>query len=93
MIIATFEKQPADVQDYDIDFNPYLSVVGDTINSIEVDVPSDIESPTAPSHDSGIVKFWAEGGTTLTKHKVTIRIYTNHGRVLEHEVIITVFEY
>ena len=96
MIVATFEKQNFDEQDYDIDFNPYLSNVGDSISSINVIAQDGItlgSGARAPSHNQGVVKFWISGGTSGTRYKITIQITTAATRKLEHEVIIALVEY
>jgi hypothetical protein len=96
MIVAKFEKQNFDEQDYDIDFNPYLSNVGDSISSIDVIAQDGIilgSGARAPSHNQGVVKFWISGGTSGTRYKITIQITTAATRKLEHEVIIALVEY
>ena len=96
MIVATFEKQNFDEQDYDIDFNPYLSNVGDSIATLAVTEQDGItlgSGDKAASHNQGVVKFWISGGTSGTRYKITIQITTAATRKLEHEVIIALVEY
>lgn len=96
MIVATFEKQNFDEQDYDIDFNPYLSNVGDSIATLSVTAQDGItlgSGDKAESHNQGVVKFWISGGTSGTRYKITIQITTAATRKLEHEVIIALVEY
>lgn len=96
MIVATFEKQNFDEQDYDIDFNPYLSNVGDSIATLAVTAQDGItlgSGDKAASHTQGVVKFWISGGTSGTRYKITIQITTAATRKLEHEVIIALVEY
>ena len=96
MIVATFEKQNFDEQDYDIDFNPYLSNVGDSIATLAVTAQGGItlgSGGKAPSHNQGVVKFWVSGGVSGTRYKITIQITTAATRKLEHEVIIALVEY
>ena len=96
MIVATFEKQNFDEQDYDIDFNPYLSNVGDSIATLAVAAQEGIplgSGDKAASHNQGVVKFWISGGTSGTRYKITIQITTAATRKLEHEVIIALVEY
>ena len=96
MIVATFEKQNFDEQDYDIDFNPYLSNVGDRIATLAVTAQVGItlgSGDKAASHSQGVVKFWISGGTSGTRYKITIQITTAATRKLEHEVIIALVEY
>lgn len=96
MIVATFEKQNFDEQDYDIDFNPYLSNVGDSIATLAVTAQDGItlgSGDKAASHTQGVVKFWVSGGVSGTRYKITIQITTAATRKLEHEVIIALVEY
>lgn len=96
MIVAKFEKQNFDEQDYDIDFNPYLSNVGDSIATLAVTAQDGItlgSGDKAASHSQGVVKFWISGGTSGTRYKITIQITTAATRKLEHEVIIALVEY
>ena len=96
MIVATFEKQNFDEQDYDIDFNPYLSNVGDSIATLAVTAQDGItlgSGDKAAIHNQGVVKFWVSGGTSGTRYKITIQITTAATRKLEHEVIIALVEY
>lgn len=96
MIVAKFEKQNFDEQDYDIDFNPYLSNVGDSIATLAVTAQDGItlgSGDKAASHTQGVVKFWISGGTSGTRYKITIQITTAATRKLEHEVIIALVEY
>lgn len=91
MILATFTKQPADVQDYDIDFNDYLTGMSDTGASASVTAEAGI---TIDSHalNSGVVKVWVSGGTDGT-YKITVTLTTTGGRVKQAEVKIKVKEY
>lgn len=91
MILATFTKQPADVQDYDIDFTDYLAGLSDA--GASADVSSD-PGITIDSHvlSSGVVKVWVSGGTAGT-YKITAALTTTGGRVKEAEIKIKVKEY
>lgn len=90
-ILATFDKQPADVQDYDIDFGPYLTGLGDTAVSHAVVVPTGITLMSSGMTD-GVVKVWLSGGENRQKYKITVQVTTNGGRVKEAEIIIKVKE-
>lgn len=91
MILATFVKQPADVQDYDIDFTDYLTGLSDTGASAEVvaDPGITIDSDTL---NAGVVKVWVSGGTAGT-YKITATLTTSAGRVKEAEIKLKVKEY
>jgi hypothetical protein len=90
-ILATFTKQPAEVQDYDIDFGEYLSTVSDTAltHTVVADTGITVQSS---SLTGGVVKVWLAGGTTGTKYKITARLTTTGGRVKEAEVVVKVKE-
>lgn len=91
-IIERFRKQPADVQDYDIDFSPYLvGHGGDTVASYQVEADPGIVVQSH-THADGVVKVWLAGGMSKNAYKVTIRITTNGGRVHEVEILVTVVE-
>lgn len=100
MIVANFEKQPWDEQDYDLDINPYLGGVGgDTISSVTVSLPDGVGSEVIlgsgakqPSHQDGWVKFWVIGGVHGKKYKLTLRITTAASRKKEYEVMVKVKE-
>ena len=91
-ILATFPKQPADVQDYDVDYADYLNELGgDTLVSAVVTADVGV---TVDSHSiiGTAVKVWVSGGTTGRTYKVTIRATTAFGRVKEVEIRVKVKE-
>jgi len=91
--LATFIKQPSEVQDYDIKFDTWLAAFSppDTATSMTVTVDTGITMGTT-SLTAGIVKVWLSGGTHGTSYKVTASITTAGGRVKEDEVVIKVRE-
>ena len=90
-LLATFTKQPAEVQDYDIDFREYLTSVADTGVSHTVTVEPGI-TLVSSSLNSGVVKVWLSGGTDRQKYKVTARLTTDGGRVKEADIAVRVKE-
>ena len=90
-ILATFQKQPAEVQDYDIDFREYLTSVSDTGVSHTVTVEPGITLVSSSLAD-GVVKVWLSGGTDRQKYKVTARLTTDGGRVKEADIAVRVKE-
>jgi len=96
MILEKFHKQPADVQDYDIDFSAWLSgfSTADTIASIS-SVTVDKTGLTIPTTmlSGSKVKVWTSGGTDGVDYKITARIITTAGRTNEQEIIVKVKEY
>lgn len=90
-ILETFQKQPADVQDYDIDFSEYLSALTDTAASAVVEAEPGI---TVVNHliIGTRVKVWLSGGTSGVRYKVTVRLTTTGGRTKEVEIRLVVRE-
>jgi hypothetical protein len=91
MIIGRPIKQPADVQDYDIDFSQWLPI-GDSLVSATVSTPTgitlDVFYVTSP-----IVKIWVSGGVAGNSYKFQIIGTTDFGRVKETELVVKVKEY
>lgn len=100
MIIANFEKQTWEEQDYDLDINPYLSEMGgDAIASAVITLPAGVGDEVSLgagsqtlTHQGGWVKFWVIGGVHGKKYKLTLRIVTAGGRKKEYEVVVKVKE-
>lgn len=88
-ILERFTKQPADVQDYDIDFSEYLNALTDTPASAVVEVEPGI-TLVSQLITGQRVKVWLAGGTTGGRYKVTVRLTTSGGRVKEVEILILV---
>lgn len=91
-VLGKFTKQPADVQDYDIDFTEYLTSQSDTAVSHTVAVETGI-TIVASALASGVVKTFLSGGTNGQQYKLTATITTAGGRVKQAEIIIKVKEY
>lgn len=100
MILATFDKQPADTLDYDIDFSAILDD-GDTLASTgDPGVPTPLSVSVSPSGltitptfviGSGkVIKQWISGGTNGIKYKITLTATTNAGRVKQVEFFVRV---
>lgn len=90
-ILETFTKQPADVQDYDIDFAEYLDALTDTAALAVVEADPGI---TVVNYLilGKVVKVWLSGGITGARYKVTIRLTTTGGRTKEVEIRLLVRE-
>lgn len=89
MILKKFEKQPADVKDYAIDYTPWL-VETDTIQSVAVTTDISTLNIDSVFNTPYRVKVWLSGGLADTVYKVTVTITTEDGRVLQHEFVIKV---
>lgn len=93
-ILATWEKQPGERQDYDIDFGDWLQGLSDQpagANPVSVTVSPGI---TLVSHDlvGTVVKVWLAGGDAGRRYKVTATMTTDGGRTKEAEIMIHVKE-
>ena len=94
-LIATYEKQPADVLDYDIDYATWLPD-NDAIDTAEV-----VVSPTGGMvidltlviENNTRVKIWASGGASGTTYKAEITVTTTDGRVKQDEIRFRCKEY
>lgn len=102
--MSTFNKQPGDVLDYDVDMSGWFAdLPGDDIQSVDVTVTSFTEPvPTlqiGPLLHPGVVllggqpvrfKVWVGGGTNFTDYKVTCLVRTEQDRAKEVEFLIKV---
>lgn len=95
MPLATYTKQPADVQDYDIDFaTEYLAGLGDTAPGptgllVVAETGISIQTTTL---SAGRAKVWVAGGTTGKAYKITVTLTTTGGRIKQVEIVIKVKE-
>lgn len=92
-ILGTFNKQPLERLDYDLDFSEWLPL-GDAIVSATVTATTGITAEV-PIIDSThkVVKVWVTGGTTGVTYKVQATVETVAGRITECEIRIKVKEY
>lgn len=100
MILGTFDKQPADTLDYDVDFSAILDD-GDTLASVgNPAVPSPLSVVVSPSgltltptyviNSGKTIKQWISGGTSGIRYKITLTATTNAGRVKQVEFVVRV---
>lgn len=90
-VLAKFTKQPADMQDYDIDYTDYLDGLQDSAESVDVVAEVGIKL----FHYSLIgktVKVWVDGGTHGETYKVSVTLKTAYGRTKQAEIAIKVKE-
>jgi hypothetical protein len=95
MILAKYEKQPAEVKDYDIDYSDWLIPAEDTIDSITTAVTSETEVvPTLEvdytQNTITVAKLWISGGTVGTQYKITVLMTSEGGRIDESELIFRI---
>ena len=100
-ILQTFTKQPADVQDYDIDFREWLAGLSDTAPGPASSTPG--ANCLAVTADAGItidfytlaggvVKVWLSGGISGTTYKISATLTTTGGRTKQDEIKVKVKE-
>lgn len=90
-ILATFFKQPADVQDFDIIYTDWLGALSDSGLSATATCDAGL-TIMATTLLNGVVKVWTSGGTHGQKYKITTTLTTVGGRVKQAEVIVRVKE-
>lgn len=85
-MLGTIRKQPNEVIDVDVSFDTFLPAL-DTIVSIESfpDNSSLIIPFTDIVGNSRTAKIWLQDGADGITYKVTVRIHTSGGRVVEAE--------
>ena len=97
MILETFEKQPIERKDYDIDMSPWVDPMLDFVDECLTTVvcltdPLDTELEITNQVTSQTIKVWASGGTHLAKYKVTLTVTTLGARVDQSELIFKIRE-
>jgi hypothetical protein len=95
MILAKYEKQPAEVKDYDIDYADWLIPAEDTIDTITTTVTSETQATPTLEVDYTeqtltLAKLWISGGTVGTQYKVTVLMTSEGGRIDESELIFNI---
>lgn len=97
----TFQKQPWDVEDYEVDMTDYFEDLdGDTVSSVAVTVspvgltlgPGSHPDYTIVAPDNVKFRVWVGGGTDKLKYTVTCQVTTTDGRQKEHEFSVKVKE-
>jgi hypothetical protein len=91
MKLGTVNKQPDERFSYTIDYTSALTT-GDNVQSLTV-----VADPVGLTIDNILaidpkIKFWAEGGTTGVKYKVTATVTTADGRVFQDEIFFKIKE-
>jgi hypothetical protein len=102
--VKTFNKQPGDVLDYDVDMSDWFAAIpGDDIQSVEVTVRTDLETVPAlvvgaAPHPAVVLigaqpvrfKLWLAGGNNYVDYVVCCLVRTEQDRVKEVEFIVKV---
>lgn len=89
MPIDSFPMQPGEVQDFDLLFGEYLTLMADTPSGHVVNpLPTGINLVNSEIVGQNI-KVWISAVVT-GRYKVTARMSTTGGRTREHEILILV---
>lgn len=98
-ILGRFDKQPAEVLDYQFDFTAWLSDRADTILGTPTVTSAVVKGVSVAalnisniSTAFGIVRFFASGGTTGCQYEITCTLTTPGGRTKQDEMVIAVKE-
>ena len=84
-VLNTYDKQTADVLDYDIDYEDFLSP-GDSVFSGVVSVAPAGLTIDPPMVVGKTLKLWVSGGTSGVTYKADITMTTAQGRVKQDEL-------
>jgi len=88
-LLATYNKDPAEVLDYTIDWEALLD--GDTITTSEWTVDTGI-TKDSDSNTSTLAIIWISGGTVDKQYTLTNTIVTAGGRTRVRSIAINVIE-
>jgi hypothetical protein len=97
MILGTYDKQPGEKLDYDIDFSDWIPS-GDTIVSaiVSVEIQPDAllvaDTPATIQPGGKAVKVWIQAGTSGKTYQVNVVATTAGGRIKEVEFRVRVKE-
>ena len=92
MILGTFIKQPADVMDYDVEYQEWLSP-GDTLESAQVTPSPDSITVQVVNLVDSRANIWLADGEVGTTYKFTINATTAYGRVRQDEFRVKIKDY
>jgi len=92
MFRASPPQQPADVQDYDIEFAEWFPP-GDEVLAVALKVAPAMPMPPSYAINAQRVKVWVyAGGKSGTKYQITVTATTSDGRVKEVELVVPIKE-
>jgi hypothetical protein len=89
-ILATFDKQPIEVQDYDISFVNWLLALADSAETVTGSASAGINLISTEIDPDGVVKVWVSGGTDGQSYTIVVVVTTLGGRVKQAEIVIKV---
>ena len=80
-------QQPADAQDYDLNFSSWFPV-GDAIASATITTTPPVTPWPTATVSGQVVKVWVQSLENLTTYKITVLATTTGGRKKEVELFI-----
>lgn len=91
-MFRTAPMQPADTQDFDIEFSEWFPP-GDEIASVALKTQPAMPMPPSYAIEGQRVKVWIyAGGTSGQKYQISVTATTNDGRIKEVELIVPIKE-
>lgn len=90
-ILGRFEKQPAEILDYQVDYADWFENRSDTPASFVTSIPTGI-TQVASSRNGTVVTTVLSGGTVGESYKITVRLTTSAGMVKEADFVVRVKE-
>lgn len=88
MALATYEKDPSDVLDYQIDWTDEMNDVSDTISSSSWTVSG--ATRDSQSNTTLLAKVWISGGSAGSTATATNTIVTAGGRTYERSITLVI---
>ena len=93
-VLATFLKQPADEQDYDVSFVDWLAALSDSApGPLGLSVTCEAGIALGDTELlNGVAKVWLSGGLDGATYKVSVTLQTLNGRTKQVEIKVKVKE-
>lgn len=89
MKLGSLEKQSTERESYTVSYEEALTAGDNVVLASAVVEPAGLTVDSITIIDP-VVRFWATGGTPGVKHKVTLTVTTEDGRILEDEIILKI---
>ena len=90
-VLGKFDKQPAEILDYDVDFTDWFANRTDAPSSHTATAPDGITIVSA-TRTGNVVKVILSGGTEGTSYKITVRLTTTAALVKEADFTVKIKE-
>jgi hypothetical protein len=90
-VLGKFDKQPAEILDYDVDFTDWFTNRTDAPSS-HVATADDGITIVSATRSGNVVKVILSGGTSGTSYKITVRLTTTAALVKEADFVVKIKE-